>query len=137
MKKTALIVCHDAGGANLINSWKRNNNSKYKYYLYIAGPDKKIFKGKNMATYTITLSDAEDKALHVFALSAQDWIDNAVHERCRVAIEEIVAAEVQRKLAASEPITGSKEDIVMAANIESAADRQARIEAERAAQQGA
>jgi len=90
-----------------------------------------------MATYTITLSAAEDKALKSIAFSAQDWIDNAIHERCRIAIEEIVAAEVQRKLAASEPITGSKEDIVMAADIESAADRQARIEAERAAQQGA
>lgn len=90
-----------------------------------------------MATYTITLSAAEDKALHAVALSAQDWIDNAVHERCRIAIEEIVAAEVQRKLIASEPITGSKDDIVMAANIESAAERQARLEAERASQQGA
>ena len=90
-----------------------------------------------MATYTITLSNAEDKALKSVALLAQDWIDNAVHERCRIAIEEIVAAEVQRKLAASEPITGSKEDIVMAANIESAAERNARILAERAAQQGA
>jgi hypothetical protein len=87
-----------------------------------------------MATYTITLSDAEDKALKSVAVSAQEWIDNAVHERCRIAIEEIVNAEVQRKLAASEPITGSKEDIVMAANIESAADRQARLEAERASQ---
>lgn len=90
-----------------------------------------------MTIYTITLSVAEDKALHAVALSAQDWIDNAVHERCRVAIEEIVNAEVQRKLASGEPITGSKEDIVMAANIESSADRQARLEAERAAQQGA
>jgi hypothetical protein len=90
-----------------------------------------------MTTYTITLSAAEDKAIHVIAISAQDWIDNAVHERCRLAIEEIVAAEVQRKLAASEPITGSKEDIVMAANIKSAAERQAEYEAERAAQQGA
>lgn len=87
--------------------------------------------------YTITLSDAEDKALHAVALSAQDWIDNAVHERCRVSIEEIVAAEVQRKLAAGETISGSKEDIVMAANIESAAQRQARIDAEYAAQQAA
>jgi hypothetical protein len=84
-----------------------------------------------MATYTITLSDAEDKALKSVALSAQDWIDNAVHERCRIAIEEIVAAEVQRKLAANESITGSKDDIVMAANIESAAERNARLEAER------
>ena len=89
-----------------------------------------------MTTYTITLSDAEDKALHVVALSAQDWIDNAVHERCRIAIEEIVAAEVQRKLAAGEAITGSKDDIVMAANVESAAQRQARMEAEMAAQAG-
>ena len=92
-----------------------------------------------MTTYTITLSDAEDKALHVVAMSAQDWIDNAVHERCRIAIEEIVAAEVQRKLTAGEAITGSKDDIVMAAAVESAAQRQARMEAEAAAlaQQGA
>jgi hypothetical protein len=86
-----------------------------------------------MTTYTITLTDAEDKALKTVALSAQDWIDNAVHERCRIAIDEIVAAEVQRKLAAGEPITGSKDDIVMAADIESAAERQARMEAEAAA----
>ena len=83
-----------------------------------------------MATYTITLSAAEDKALKSVALSAQEWIDNAVHERCRIAIEEIVAAEVQRKFAANEPITGSKEDIVNAANIETAAERQAKLEAE-------
>jgi hypothetical protein len=85
-----------------------------------------------MATYTVTLSDAEDKALHVVALSAQQWIDNAIHERCRLAIEEIVQAEVQRKLAAGEPITGSKDDIVMTAQVESAVERNARLEAEAA-----
>jgi len=90
-----------------------------------------------MATYTITLSDAEDKALKSVAVSAQDWIDNAVHERCRIAIDEIVAAEVQRITAVGGSISGSKDDIVMAANIESAAERQARLEAERASQQGA
>lgn len=83
-----------------------------------------------MATYTISLSDAEDKALGVVAFSQNDWIQNAVHERCRIAIDAIVSEEVQRKLAAGEPITGSKEDIVMAADIESAAQRQARMEAE-------
>ena len=90
-----------------------------------------------MITYTITLSPAEDKALHVVAMSGQDWIDNAVHERCRIAIEEIVSAEVQRKLAAGESITGSKDDIVMAALVESAAERQTRMEAEQAAMQEA
>jgi hypothetical protein len=81
-----------------------------------------------MATYTITLSDAEDKALGFVAYSQQDWIDNAVHERCRIAIDEIVNAEVQRKLAANETISGSKEDIVLAADIKSAAERQAEAE---------
>lgn len=83
--------------------------------------------------YTITLTDAENKALGVIALNQNEWIQNAVHERCRLAIEEIVAAEVQRKLAAGEPITGTKDDIVLAAQLESAAERQARFEAEAAA----
>lgn len=82
-----------------------------------------------MTTYTITLTDAEDKALGFVAYSQQDWIDNAVHERCRIAIDEIVNAEVQRKLAANESITGTKDDIVMAAPIQSAAERQAEYEA--------
>ena len=81
-----------------------------------------------MATYTITLSDAEDKAIHVVALSEQDWIDNAVHERCRIAMEEIIAAEVQRKLGLGESITGTKDDIVLAAPVKSAAERNAEQE---------
>jgi hypothetical protein len=83
--------------------------------------------------FTLTLSAAEHKALASVAVSPEDWINNAVHERCRIAIEEIVAAEVQRKLAAGEPITGTKDDIVVAAQIESAAERQVRAEAEAAA----
>ena len=79
-------------------------------------------------SYTITLTEAEDKALGFVAFSQQDWIDNAVHERCRIAIEEIVAAEVQRKLAANETISGTKEDIVNAAPIKSAAESQAEYE---------
>ena len=63
-----------------------------------------------MTTYTIALSAAEDKALKFVALSAQEWIDNAVHERCRLAIEEIVNTEVQRKLANNETI--SEKDII-------------------------
>lgn len=84
-------------------------------------------------SYTVTLSEAEDKAIHVVAIDAQEWIDNVVHERCRVAIEEIVSAEVQRLLAAGQPITGSKDDIVLAAPVLSAVERQAQLEAERLA----
>jgi hypothetical protein len=80
--------------------------------------------------YIITLTNAEDKALATVALDQNAWIQNAVHERCRIAIEEIVASEVQRLLAEGKPITGSKDDIVLAADIETAAERQARLEAE-------
>ena len=70
-----------------------------------------------MPKYTITLSDAEDKALGHVAVSQQDWIETAVKNRCRKAIDEIVNAEVQKKLAAGESITGSKDEIVMSADI--------------------
>jgi len=66
-------------------------------------------------TYTITLSAAEDKALHSVAISAQDWIDNAVHERCRIAIDEIVALTVEKCLETATQLPGTKDDIVMLA----------------------
>jgi hypothetical protein len=76
-----------------------------------------------MAQYTVTLSDAEDKALGIVAVSQQEWIDNVVHERCRVAMDEIVQSEVKRLLAAGEPIPPSVDEIVMQAPIKSAAER--------------
>lgn len=81
-------------------------------------------------TYTITLTDAQQKAFAFAAVDPQDWVENVVFERCRIAMEEIIAAEVQRKLAAGETISGSKDDIVMSAVIETAAERHARYLAE-------
>ena len=83
-----------------------------------------------MATYTITLSDAQNKALGFVAYSQQEWIKNAIYHRCQLAIEEIVASEVARITANGGTISGTKEDIVNAADIESAAERQARLDAE-------
>ena len=75
--------------------------------------------------FTVTLSDAETKALAYIAASPQEWIENAVKTRCAAAIEEIANAEIQQKLAAGQPVSGTKEQIVLAANIVSAADRAA------------
>ena len=80
-------------------------------------------------SYTITLSDAQDKALSVITYSQQEWIESAVFERCRLSIEEIVAAEIQRLLAAGQPITGTKDEIVMAADIETSKERNDRFAA--------
>ena len=52
--------------------------------------------------YTITLTETEDKALAYAALSQQDWIDNVVHNRCRIAIDEIVKVAVDNFLAAGD-----------------------------------
>ena len=42
-----------------------------------------------MATLTIEVTDTEFKALQYAALSPQDWADNAVTNRARIAIDEI------------------------------------------------
>ena len=65
-----------------------------------------------MTTYTVTLSSAEDLALRYVSLSADDWIQNAIHERCRIAIDEIVATTVQKCLDNNIQIPGSKDAMV-------------------------
>lgn len=62
--------------------------------------------------YTITLTAAEDAALSYAALSQDDWIKNAVHERCRIAIDEIVGITVQKCLDTSTHIPASKAAMV-------------------------
>ena len=47
-----------------------------------------------MAKYTIELTDAEDKAMTYAALSTQDWVDNALKNRARIAKDEIIAANM-------------------------------------------
>lgn len=44
-----------------------------------------------MAEIKITVSDTQMKCLESIAYSVQDWCDNAIHERARVAQEAIIA----------------------------------------------
>lgn len=85
-----------------------------------------------MATYTVTLTDAEDKALRYVAFDPQDWIDNAVHNRCRQAVDQIYQEEVERMTADPDitSIPANKEQVVLDADIMSAADRQAQVAAD-------
>jgi len=79
--------------------------------------------------YQITLTAAEDAALSHVAFSQDDWIQNAVHERCRIAIEEIVQVTVAKCLETNTQIPGSKEAMVTLAFeqgwVKAAAERQA------------
>ena len=44
-----------------------------------------------MADITVKLTDTQIKCLEYIAYSVQDWCDNAIHERARIAQEEIIA----------------------------------------------
>jgi len=90
-----------------------------------------------MTTYTITLSTAENDALAFVAVSQQEWLDNAAHERARIAIEEIVVITVQKCLETNTPIPASKDDMVELAFerawVKTAAQRQIEAEEQAAA----
>ena len=44
-----------------------------------------------MAEIKVTVSDTQVKCLEYAAYSVQDWCDNAIHNRARVAQEQIIA----------------------------------------------
>jgi len=81
---------------------------------------------------TITLTAAQEKALAYVALSPQEWSENAVHNRCDIAIDEIYDAEVARMTADPDitSIPANKDAVVLAADIQSAVERQAISDAE-------
>lgn len=87
--------------------------------------------------YTITLTQTENDALSYVAVSQDEWIQNAAHNRCRIAIDEIVAITVQKCLETGTQIPGSKDEMVELAFaqgwVKTAAQRQAEAEAEAAA----
>ncbi len=85
-----------------------------------------------MTIYTIELTDAETKAMEHVAVDVQEWADNALKNRARVAMDEIYNAEVARMTADPEvtAIPADKEAVVLAADIKSAAKRNAEAEAE-------
>ena len=79
---------------------------------------------------TIELTPTQEKALAYVAASPQEWAENAVHNRCSIAIDEIYAMEVARMTADPDitSIPADKDTVVLAADILSAADRQAELE---------
>jgi hypothetical protein len=78
--------------------------------------------------YKVTLTAVEDKALSHVTYDPQDWIQSAISERCRLAIEEIAEKEFERITSQGGEISGTKEDIVLAAQIKSGKEIQDEIE---------
>ena len=66
--------------------------------------------------YTITLTEAEQKAMEYIAADVDEWITNAATNRARIAIDEICDLYVKTKLENNEAITvTNKPDMVLAA----------------------
>ena len=78
-----------------------------------------------MATYNITLSDTEVKALEYVVYSVQEWAENTMKNRARQARDQIYDEEVVRMT--DDPdistIPANKDQVVLDADIESAKDR--------------
>lgn len=77
----------------------------------------------------IDLSVEEQKAFEFVAFSPVSWIENVITNRCEKAVDQIVQAHSDKqpdKIAKVEKLT-----IVKDADIESAKDKQDRIEAEK------
>ena len=96
-----------------------------------------------MPNITIALTDTQSAGLEYAALSPQEWAENAVTERARIANDEIVNMTVQHCLDNSVQVPATREDIVAYAFangvVKTAAERQAEAEAAAAAmaEQGA
>jgi len=90
-----------------------------------------------MAAITVTLTDTELKCLEYAANTPQDWADNALKNRARIAKDEIVAALVQHCNANSVALAvGEEAQVAQAFDlgvVKTAAERQAESEAAAAA----
>lgn len=87
-----------------------------------------------MPNITITLTDTQYKGLEYAAASPQDWAENAVTERCRIANDEIVQMTVAHCLDNGIQVPTTREAIVAYAFdngiVKTAAQRNAEAQAE-------
>ena len=81
-----------------------------------------------MAQFTITINDAEEKALLTNMISVQTWLNNAIHEKARRVIDDIVRKNTDRQPKKMAVI--DKHQMIMDMKLESGAERNARIIAE-------
>lgn len=62
--------------------------------------------------YTVTLTYAENIALGTVAYSQQEWIERMTHDRCRIALDDIVKITVEKCLEEGIQLPSSKDAIV-------------------------
>lgn len=81
-----------------------------------------------MKSYTVHLSNEEDKAMQYIAYDVQQWIDNAIHNRARQAIDKLILEHSDRQPKRINP--DERNRIVREAQIKTVKQRQQEAEAE-------
>ena len=86
-----------------------------------------------MPNITVALTDTQNKCMEYAAADVQDWADNALHNRARIAQDEIIAALVAHCNANEIALaTGADAQVAQAFELEvvkTAAQRNADVEA--------
>lgn len=62
--------------------------------------------------HTVNLTETEELALRYASVSNDEWIQNVVQNRCRIAIDEILDIAIKKCLEEKVQIPGSTEEIV-------------------------
>lgn len=92
-----------------------------------------------MPNIIVELTETQYKGLEYAALSPQEWADNAITERCRIANDEIVDITVKHCLDNGIQVPATREAVVAYAFdndiVKTAAVRQAEAEAAQQAEQ--
>ena len=65
-----------------------------------------------MPDITVSITDTENKGMEYVAASVQDWADNAITNRARIAVDEIVKIYTDRALDEGVQIPATRELIV-------------------------
>lgn len=84
-----------------------------------------------MPTYIVTITDAQDKGFRFNTIDPQEWVENLITNKARQGIDDIYLAEVARMTADPDitTIPADKEQVVLSADVQTAAERQAEAEA--------
>ena len=85
-----------------------------------------------MATYTFTISDAQEKGFRYNTVDPQEWVENLIENKARQGMDSIYEEEVARMTADPDitSIPANKEQVVLDADIQSAAERRAQATAQ-------
>jgi hypothetical protein len=69
-----------------------------------------------MVTYSVTLSDAEVRAMEFISINPQDWISNVMQHRAYTATAALSDLEMAKAMKAGRPILTDREKLVEASD---------------------